>query len=112
MRYTKIKEWFEVEHDVEKTQNKVEEVFRKWYRRNLVVTHGQDRTVELTFGFPYTSSGEYAGIWNCQAEALLKEDLQYRFKGLALSEDLDVVVILEAKPFEFKEIAIGKIERS
>lgn len=107
----KLKDWEIVEHDVEKTQNKVEDVFRRWYRRNVVVTRGQDRTIGLTFGFPYTSSGEYAGIWNCQAEALLKEDLKYRFKGLALSEELDVIAVFEAKPFEFKDIVIGRIEK-
>ena len=106
----KIKDWYVIEHDVDATEKKVTDVFARWYRRNVVVTHGQDRTIELTFGFPYTSSGEYAGIWNCQAEALLKEDLKYRFKGLALSEELDVIAIFEAKPFEFKDIMIGKIE--
>lgn len=107
----KIKDWFEVEHDVDRTESKVVDVFRRWRKRNVVVTHGQDRTVELTFGFPYTSSGEYAGIWNCQAEALLKEDLKYRFKGLALSDDLDVLALFENESFEFKEIVIGKIEK-
>ena len=108
-RISKLKDWFEVEKDVSATEEKVIDVFRVWCNRNLVITRGKDKSMELTFGFPYTSSGDYAGIWNCQAEALLKEDLKYRFKGLALSEDHDVVVILEAKPFEFKEIAIGKI---
>lgn len=109
----KIKDWFDVEHDVDATERKVTDVFRSWYRRNVVVTHGQDRTVELTFGFPYTSSSDMgAGIWNVSAEALLKEDLKYRFKGLLLSENLEVIALFEAKPFEFKEIVIGKIERS
>lgn len=108
----KIKDWFEIEHDVEVTEKKVLAVFKPWYRRNLVVTHGQDRTTELTFGFPYTSSSsDGAGIWNCQAEALLKEDLSLRFKGLMLSEDLDVLACFVDANEDWKEIIIGKIER-
>lgn len=105
-----VKDWFEVEHDVDATAKKVLTVFDKWYKKNLVITHGKDRTVELTFGFPYTSTSDMgAGIWNVQCEALLKEELRFRFKGLLLNEKHEVVALFEDKPFEFKEIVIGNI---
>lgn len=105
-----IKDWFEVEHDVDATAKKVLTVFDKWYRKNLFITHGNDRTVELTFGFPYTSTSDMgAGMWNVQCEALLKEELRFRFKGLLLSKKHEVVALFEGKPFEFKKVVIGKI---
>jgi hypothetical protein len=105
-----VKDWFEVEHDVDATAKKVLAVFDKWYKKNLVITHGNDRTVELTFGFPYTSTSDIgAGMWNVQCEALLKGELRFRFKGLILSKKHEVVALFEGKPFEFKKVVIGKI---
>lgn len=107
----KIKDWFEVEHDVNATYQRVINVFYPWYKRNLVVTHGKDVTVDLTFGFPYTSSSsEGAGVWNCNCEALLKEDLSMRFKGLMLSENLDVIAVFADDNEDLKEIIIGEVK--
>ena len=112
MEMKMISDWFEVEHDVDKTFKKVMNVFAKWYRRNIVVTQGKDSTIELTFGFPYTSTSSIgAGVWNVQCTALLKEELRFRFKGLLLSEDLEVVALFEDAAFEYKWIVIGKIEK-
>lgn len=108
----KIKDWFEVEHDIEATSEKVIKVFEKWYKRNLVITHGSGHNAEYIFGLPYTSSSDYAALWNCQAEAYLKEDPQWKFRSLAISKGNEILVVLDREDtgnFDDKEIIIGKI---
>lgn len=108
----KLKDWFPVEQNVNATEKKVIRAFEKWYRQNLTIIKGRDKTVELTFGFPYTSSSDYAGVWNCQAEARLKSDLQWCFRALAISEDRDVIAVFDREDtgkFDNKEIVIGRI---
>ena len=38
---------------------------------------------------------DYAAIWNCQAEALYKWADEWRFEGLAVSENNDAIAIFE-----------------
>ena len=92
------------------TATKMINTFSRWEKKNLTITHGQrERTTSYTYGLPYTSSGEFAGLWNTNVKAVLKTDSQWKFKGLALSEDMDVIVIFtnnkESEHFE----TIGKI---
>ena len=105
----KLTDWFPVEHDVENTTKKVLDVFSMWYRKNLVITRNQDATISKTFGFPYTSTQAYAGIWNTNCEALLKTDLKKHFEGLALNENLDVIALFTDYEENWSEITIGRI---
>ena len=108
----KIKDWYMIEQDVEATSCKVVKAFEKWYKGNLRITHGSGNNVELLFGLPYTSSSDYAALWNCQAEAELKADPQWKFNALAISEDREILVVFDREDtgnFDEKEIVIGKL---
>ena len=108
----KLTDWFPIENDVSATERKVIKAFEKWYRNNITITHGRDKTVEDTFGLPYTSSSDYAALWNCQGEAYLNEDPQWKFNALAISEDREILVVFDREDtgnFDEKEIVIGKI---
>lgn len=108
----KLAEWLPVDNDVELTSTKVKNIFDKWYRNNIIITHGKDNTLDLTFGFPYTSTSSLgAGLWNVNCQAHLKNESEYNFKGLMLGEKLDVIALFESKPYVFKEIKIGKIKK-
>lgn len=85
-----LKEWdFD---DFELIFKNVIKCFEKWVKENpLEITAGRkDKTVELTFGFPYTSSGICAEIsnTNCRAELVLfkgtKNERRYFFRCLRL----------------------------
>lgn len=114
----KIADWFDVEHDVEVTENKVVKAFEKWYKANITITHGSGRNAEEIFGLPYTSSSQdedgdfYGSIWNCQAEAYLNADPQWKFRNLVISRDMEIVAVFDREDtgnFDDKEIIIGKL---
>ena len=108
----RIKDWFPLENDVEKTSNKVIKAFEKWYPQNITITHGNGHNAEYIFGLPYTSSSDWAGLWNCQAEAYLNEDPQWKFECLAISEDNEILAVFDREDtgnFDNKDIVIGKI---
>ena len=108
----KLTDWFPIENDVEKTGKKVIKAFEKWYKGNITITHGDGRNVEYIFGLPYTSSSDYAALWNCQGEAYLNEDPQWKFNALAISEDREILVVFDREDtgnFDEKEIVIGKV---
>lgn len=94
--------------DVEKTTKQLERLFRKWYISNVDIIRGDGKTIEDVFGFPYTSSSEFAAIWNCQADARYRWDREWRFEGLAVSEDNDAVAYFSN---EMKDmfVIIGKV---
>lgn len=84
-----IKEWTDYEN-----QYKVAVAAVKWLDKNLRIIQGKrERNVELTYGLPYTSSGEYAAIWNTNVDARSNEDLDLQFKGMALDKDNSPVII-------------------
>lgn len=84
-----IKEWTDYEN-----QYKIAVAAVRWLDPNLRVVHGKrERNVELTYGLPYTSSGEYAAIWNTNVDARSNEDTNLAFKGMALDKDNNPVII-------------------
>lgn len=84
-----IKEWANY-----KTQYKIALAAVKRLDKNLRIVHGKrERNVELTYGLPYTSSGEYAAIWNTNVDARSNDDLDLQFKGMALDKDNNPVII-------------------
>ena len=108
----KLKDWFPIENDVDATEKKVVKAFNRWYKANLTITHGEGKDVYEIFGLPYTSSSDYAGIWNCQAEAYLNSDPQWYFNGLAISEDRQILAVFDRENtgnFDDKEIVIGEV---
>ena len=96
------KEW----NNVEKTARELLRLFNSWRILNLRITRGRDRTLEDTFGFPYTSSSEYAAIWNCQAEAEYKWSPEWKFEALAVSENNDAIAV-----FQHEDGTVEKLDR-
>lgn len=78
-----LKSW----DDFETLQDKALKAFAKWWRFNLEITHGREIGTIETFGFPYTSSSDFAAIWNSNCEAIYKWDSHFQFRCLAISED-------------------------
>lgn len=77
------------------TNDEIHKVIRKfslWAPSHLQITHGnKERTISDTYGLPYTSSGECAGVWNTNVEAVLKDDPGFFFQGVMLTEADEVV---------------------
>jgi hypothetical protein len=77
-----------MEFKKELTENEIKRAIRlfdSWESQNLIITHGnRERTVELTYGLPYTSSSDYAMLNNTNVEALYPRG-GYLFNGLAVS---------------------------
>lgn len=85
---TYLKEW---ENGIEE---KVINIFAKWEKNNLTIVYGKrERTVADTYGLPYTSSGECAGLWNTNVDARLKNDKQWRFVGIVVTEDGGILAL-------------------
>ena len=99
------KEW----NDVEKTSKELINIFRLWHISNLKILNGKDKTIERTFGFPYTSSSAFAGIWNCNADAVYKWSTDWSFDGIAVSEINDAVAVF-SKELDCMYIIIGKVD--
>lgn len=54
---------------------------------SLELLHGErEKTAAETFGLPYTSSGDFAAVWNCNTEARLRGTRLY-FNGIAINAD-------------------------
>ena len=87
---TFLKEW----KDYGDTSKKVIKAFRKWEKSNLMPDK-LEKSIDLTYGLPYTSSGDYAALWNTNCQALYSKDLNYHFVGLACTEHGQVIAILE-----------------
>ena len=100
------KEWTEAEHKA------VINALSKWERSNLTITHGnRERTVEDTYGLPYTSSSGCAMLSNTNVLAKLNgnyDDIFY-FDWLGLTEDNEVVAWFTNVDEEEKSITIGTI---
>ena len=102
----KLKEWY-FDNNGDVRERKVVSAFSRWYRKNITVTRGSGRNVEEIFGLPYTSSSAYAALWNCQGEAYLNADPQWKFNALAISEDGDILAVFDREDtgnFDEKEI--------
>lgn len=70
---TYLKEW---ENEIEE---KVINIFEKWEKCTLVIVYvKKERTVSDTYGLPYTSTRDYAGIWNTNVDVRLKSDKHYK----------------------------------
>lgn len=107
---SKLKEWYFDNKGYDR-ERKVIRAFEKWYKANLSITHGSGRNAEEIFGLPYTSSSDFAALWNCQGSAELKTDPQWKFWYLAITDENEIVVGFEREDtgnFDKKEIKIGE----
>ena len=90
--------------------NAVIRTFSRWEKSHLIITYGRrERTTEYTYGLPYTSSSSFAMISNTNVRAELKEDRNFNFDWLALTEDNEVVAGFTDNDENEKQIVIGTI---
>jgi hypothetical protein len=83
-----LKDWNDEQHKTALRK------FKDWERHNLIVTYGKrEYNPENTYGLPYTSSGDYAGLWNTNVIAVYSKNRNYRFNGIAINTDKKVVAV-------------------
>ena len=99
----KLKEWYYDNAGYERERDVIG-TLAGWWKKNLVLTHGSGRTVEEIFGLPYTSSSDYAAVWNCQAEAYYKGNPNWWFEGCAITDDSHIVAIFSERDKEGNEL--------
>lgn len=100
------KEWTEQE------LNAVIKLFKGWAARNLKIIYGQrDRTIESTYGLPYTSSSNYAMIANTNVQAEMWGLSGWNFEHLALTETGDVIAVFWDKEENEKLMCIGWLQK-
>ena len=95
----------------EEVEKKVVNIFAKWERNNLKITHGRrEITTSDTYGLPYTSSGTFAGLGcHCNVNAVLKSDESFVAYEIAVTEENEVVVYLTDADENEKYIVIGRL---
>ena len=57
----------------------------------------ENSEIEKVFGLPYTSSGDFAAVWNTNTQAKAKHGEPLYFNGVAIDEDRDGVLIFSDK---------------
>ena len=76
--------------------------------KSLQFIHGRrESSAEKTFGLPYTSSGDFAAVWNCNAEAMKTQDgARLFFEGVAIDEAENAVTVWTERNADGDEIGI------
>ena len=106
MVYSKMTDWYSDGKGYARERDVIG-TLQSWFDKgNLVVTHGSGRNVEEIFGLPYTSTSDFAAVWNCNAEAYLKEKPQCYFDGVAITDGdySRVVAVFTARDEQGNEI--------
>lgn len=94
----------------DKAINEMIYLFSNWEKRNLTITHGKrEKAISDTYGFPYTSSGNFAGIWNTNVEARLRKESEWKFDGLVLTEEWQMIAIFTNDEEKERFEIIGKV---
>lgn len=74
-----------VKEFTETQSKKIEEVGRSWAISNL--DFGSKTLRDFITGLAYTSSGSFAGLWECNTDSKYKWDSHFGFRGFVISED-------------------------
>lgn len=107
--YKLLKKWDDIETQTKKVLNDF-----KFLIPILKIEHGYDKhlsqyanieTLENVFGFPYTSSSSFGAIWNTNTQTKIKN---MYFRGLAIDENNDTIIILENKNGDSQLFNISK----
>jgi hypothetical protein len=99
-----IKDWSE------KQQKKVNKAICEHFAaQNFAKFWGKSfEQIENYFGLPYTSSGNYAGLWVCNVIEYYKGSAQYYYRAFAIAEDGYIYAILTNDEEQEIYIKIGK----
>lgn len=99
-----LKEWgFGAEFE---KREKIAERAAAAVMKKLQFIHGRrESSAEKAFGLPYTSSGDFAAVWNCNAEAMKTQDgARLFFEGVAIDEAENAVLIWTERNADGDEI--------
>lgn len=106
-------DWNNIEgfNNAEEVIKRVTNIFARWERNNLKITHGRrERTTSDTYGLPYTSSGTFAGLGlHCNVNAVLKSNENFVAYEIAVTEENEVVIYLTDADKNEKYIVIGRL---
>lgn len=105
-----LKDWYKETNNGYETERDAIGTLNGWYKKNLVITHGSGNTVEEIFGLPYTSTSDFAAVWNCQAASHYKGNPQMAFEGVALSETKQFVAVFTVYDIEGNEVGNAYVE--
>ena len=105
-----LKDWYRETASGYETERDAIGTLNGWYKRNLEIVYGSGHTVEDIFGLPYTSTSDFAAVWNCQATAHYKGNPQMAFDGVALREDRKFVAVFTVYDIEGNEVGNAYVE--
>lgn len=107
MKTDLLKEWNEKQTRVAR------EFFRDWWRNNLIFKAGTNSgSIDDRFGLAYTSSSNFAALWNTNSEYVYKFIQGYSFRGIAITTDNIVIAYFDwiEDDSDFIIVPIGKIK--
>lgn len=103
-----LKEWSE--KDFERINKHILYMLKANLSHNTIIEHGhEEKTIDYTsenrlgdvFGLPYTSSGDFAGVWNTNTQTVAKYGKPLYFRGVAVAEDFKTVILFEDKQQQY-----------
>lgn len=101
-----MKDWYKETSSGYETKRDVIGTLQSWYNKgNLKIVYGKaERKVEDTFGLPYTSTSDFAALWNTNVTAVYKKNDRWFFDGVAVSVDRKIVVVFTVLDDEGNEV--------
>lgn len=102
-----LKEWGDNEKEFESITKHLYYILKTNINHNLVYEAGESvapydseyflsaEKLENVFGLPYTSSGDFAAIWNTNTQARAKYGAPLYFRGVAYTENREGVLIFD-----------------
>ena len=106
-----LKDWYRETASGYETERDAVGTLQTWYDKgNLRVTHGSGKNVEEIFGLPYTSSSDFAAIWNTNATAHYRNNPEMVFDGVAVTDKGIMVAVFTVYDLEGNEVGEAYIE--
>lgn len=103
-----LKEWSG--QDFERINKNIFYMLKMNFNHNIIIEHGhEEKTTDYTsahrfgevFGLPYTSSGDFAAVWNTNTQTVARYGARLYFRGVAVSEDFKTVILFEDKKQQY-----------
>ena len=98
-----MKDWYSDGRGYERERDAIG-TLETWYRKNLVIDRGSGRNIEEKLGMAYTSSSDFAAIWNVNGKAHYCMNPQMDFDGVALTEKGHFIAVFTVYDFEGNEV--------
>lgn len=106
-----LKDWYSETASGYETERDAIGTLKAWVDKgNLRLDHGSGHTVEEIYGLPYTSTSDFAAIWNVQAKAHYRNNPQMEFDGVALRKDRVFIAVFTVYDLEGNEVGTAYVE--